>query len=241
MENHNTNEGFLPARVLIAGKPVAYHRSMERAPRGIPPESEPHPVPKIYDATYAYRGTYTEGSVCHLRIFHEQGCTPVIVATELPENKNTPITNMAEILAAEVMRKHFPGRFGADEPASWIEHYPRPKTRWMQRIMWQKEFDRVPFASWRPRVTWYGGKQRLTLGEPEWKHLLREELAKLIGQVEVDRDVSRRSGTNPPTTFSLYAALARSQGLRKRHDQWRPSASVSRVPPLSSYLRSAGS
>ena len=37
-------------------------------------------------------------------------------------------------------------------------------------------------------MTWYGGKQRLTLGEPEWKHLPREVLAKLIGQVEVEHD-----------------------------------------------------
>ena len=58
----------------------------------------------------------------------------------------------------------------------------------MQRIVGQKEFDRAPFTSWTPRVTWYGGKQRLTLGEPEWKHLPREELAKLIGQEKVERD-----------------------------------------------------
>jgi len=30
--------------------------------------------------------------------------------------------------------------------------------------------------------------QRLTLGDPEWKHVSREELAKLIGQEEVERD-----------------------------------------------------
>jgi len=87
------------------------------------------------------------------------------------------------------MRKHFHGRFEADEPASWIEHNPRPKTRWMQRVVGQKEFDRVAFPNWTLRVRVRPtGSSASPLGEPEWKHLPREEFASLIGREEVDRD-----------------------------------------------------
>ncbi len=47
-----------------------------------------------------------------------------MICSQLPENKNTSITNMAEYLAAEVMEEH-----GLATPLIWIEHYPKHRRK----------------------------------------------------------------------------------------------------------------
>ncbi len=44
---------------------------------------------------------------------------PVVICSQLPDNHNTSVTNMAEYLAAEVIEEHC-----LPTPLTWIEHYP---------------------------------------------------------------------------------------------------------------------
>ncbi len=79
-----------------------------------------------------------------------------MVATELPENENTSITNIVEYVAAEAY-----GRRGRDE-------------RW----------DLVTFAHYRRERTMQHsrpGGWRYTLGEADWRHLGRQQLEDLLG------------------------------------------------------------
>src|SRR5579871_45723 len=76
------------------------------------------------DERFTYRGYFQHGAVCRIRIYRPAGKPPVIVCTELPENTNTSITNMAEHLAAEVIRRYLPARFEHPDGVVWIEHYP---------------------------------------------------------------------------------------------------------------------
>ena len=82
-------------------------------------------MPPTKDLIHEYRGYHTPGVVCRVRIYERPGAAPVIVATELPENQNTSITNMAEYLAAEVSARYLPGVLDSDQirPFIWIEHY----------------------------------------------------------------------------------------------------------------------
>ena len=43
----------------------------------------------------------------------------MVVCSQLPDNENTSVTNMAECRAAEVIEQH-----GLPTPLMWIEHYP---------------------------------------------------------------------------------------------------------------------
>jgi hypothetical protein len=58
---------------------------------------------------HAYRGVWTtDGGTCRIRIFEEEGQTPVVICSELPANDNTSVTNMAEYLAAEILARFLP-------------------------------------------------------------------------------------------------------------------------------------
>src|SRR5918993_4176098 len=96
-----------------------------------------------HDYTHRYRGLWTEGGVCRVRVYDAPDATPVIVVTELPENENTSITNLMEYLAAELIAKHFPHRFDYPEPAIVVEHYPPPEggTYGLRRVKGKPDFD----------------------------------------------------------------------------------------------------
>ncbi len=42
-----------------------------------------------------------------------------MICSQLPDNDNTSVTNMAEYLAAQAIEEHF-----LPMPFTWIEHYP---------------------------------------------------------------------------------------------------------------------
>ena len=141
-----------------------------------------------HDYTYAYRGIWTDGGVCRIQIFEGHDRPPVIVATELPENTNTSVTNLAEYLAAEVLRRHFPQRFEEPEPAIWIERYPRPAEPWLRRVVGNTEYSRVTFATWIPRAVFRGGVRRLAIGQPTWTHLEPADVRRLLGRLPDEAD-----------------------------------------------------
>jgi len=60
-------------------------------------------VKKIHDYIHYYRGYWSEGGNCRIRIYQEDGCAPEAICSQLPDNDNTSITNMVEYIAAEVV------------------------------------------------------------------------------------------------------------------------------------------
>jgi hypothetical protein len=60
-------------------------------------------VKKIHDYVHRYRGYWSDGGSCRIRIYHDDACAPVVICSQLPYNDNTSVTNMAEYLAAEVI------------------------------------------------------------------------------------------------------------------------------------------
>ena len=79
---------------------------------------------KTHDCIYYYRGYWSDGGKCRIRIYQEDRHTPVIICSQLPDNYNTSVTNMAEYLAAEMLREH-----SLATPLIWVEHYPRARRR----------------------------------------------------------------------------------------------------------------
>lgn len=148
---------------------------------------EAHPYRKMRDERYCYRGMFTDGGICRVRIFEAAELPPIVVLTELPENENTSVTNLVEFLAAEVISKFLPHRWDCDPPAVVLEHYPpRRSARFPERRGGKPDYDLVSFSSWRPHAVWQSGIKRITLGEPDWRHLTHEEAAALIGEDEID-------------------------------------------------------
>ncbi len=102
----------------------------------------------------AKRCYWFDGSKCHIRIYRKDGHHPVVICSQLPNNGNTSVTNMAEYLTAEVIEEH-----GLPMPMVSIEHYP--------------EYERgiggyslVRFSSWEVSVTMPEGVWRVRIGTP---------------------------------------------------------------------------
>lgn len=136
------------------------------------------------DAYYAYHGYWTAGALCRIEVYEEEGRPPVLLCTELPENTNTSITNMAEYLAAEVVTRVLPQRLDVigEEPFLWIEHYPYDPI-----LHDGPTYDRVTFATLRPRIVPIACgtlRQRLRFGAPTWRRLSCPEMADLLGMSE---------------------------------------------------------
>jgi hypothetical protein len=118
------------------------------------------PMPKTHDFLYAFRGTWDhepEGR-CRVRILQADGTPPILILTELNSNPSTSVTNMVEVLTAELIAKHFPVRFEAvgEDPAIVVEHYEPLQDDHTGRRE-KPTYDRVTFADWRPRRVWLGG------------------------------------------------------------------------------------
>jgi hypothetical protein len=139
---------------------------------------------KTHDFRYPFRGYYDRepGGACRVRILQEPGKPPILVLTELPENETTSVTNLMETLAPELIGRHLPHRYEVidEEPAIVIEHYP-PVEDPRGRVRGRATYDRVTFDSWRPTKVWFHGQERLSLGEPEWRHMADAEVRELHG------------------------------------------------------------
>jgi hypothetical protein len=131
---------------------------------------------------YDYRGIWRPGASCGIAVFVpeaiDQDRRPLILCTELGDNPGTSITNLAEVLAAEIIARHFSALLDAAaeprQPVRWIERYPAAPG-------WPAEYDEVTFTPWRIRVVWCGGMRRRSLGTPDWRPLRPEEIAALFG------------------------------------------------------------
>ncbi|MDP9486574.1 MAG: hypothetical protein M3Q49_12460 [Actinomycetota bacterium] len=123
---------------------------------------------KTHDYAHRYRGYWSDGGRCRIRIYRGGGEIPVVVCSQLPENSNTSVTNMAEYLAAEVVEGH-----SLSTPLVWVEHYPEHEGR-------IGEYSLVRFSSWEAEEVSLGGVLRRRVGSPRWSHLSSEEAERLM-------------------------------------------------------------
>lgn len=128
----------------------------------------------VVDEMYETRGLWQGEMQCRVRIFSRGEQPPVVIATELPDNEGTSVTNLAEVIFAEVMTKHLPHRIEQEQPAVFIEHYVHAHQS-------KFEFDRVTFEHATPRIKGLGGIERKSLGDPDWHPLTPEQLASYVG------------------------------------------------------------
>jgi hypothetical protein len=122
---------------------------------------------KTHDYIHYYRGYWSGGGKCRIRIYQEEGEASVIICSQLPDNHNTSVTNMAEYLAAEVIQKH-----KLSSLLSWIEHYPEHEGE-------IGEYSLVMFSSWELTEVCLGGVWRYREGSPWWSPLNAGEVEML--------------------------------------------------------------
>jgi hypothetical protein len=103
---------------------------------------------KTHDYVHYYRGYWSDGGKCRIRIYREDGHTPVVNCSQLPDNDNTSVTNMAKYLAAEIVLKH-----SLPTPLMWVEHYPEHEGE-------IGEYSLVGFSSWQLEEVCLGGVRR---------------------------------------------------------------------------------
>ncbi len=97
----------------------------------------------------------------------------MVICSELPTNEGAAVTNIAEHLAAEVIRYH---RLPA--PVVWIEHHPPETTNGRTET-----FDLVAFSSYEVKERGpYLGETRLMVGEATWKRITRGMVEVLVGR-----------------------------------------------------------
>jgi hypothetical protein len=134
-------------------------------------------VKKTHDYIHYYRGYWSDGGKCSIRIYREERRVPVVICSQLLDNDNTSVTNMAEYIAAEVIEEH-----SLPTPLTWIEHYPQHE----EEI---GEYSLITFSHWELDEVCLGGIWRLRIGAPSWSHLRPEEVEFLL---------SDRTGEQPP-------------------------------------------
>ncbi|CAN5665367.1 hypothetical protein BH20ACT11_BH20ACT11_02980 [soil metagenome] len=122
-----------------------------------------------HDYTHHYRGYWSEGGVCRIRIYQSKCQPPVVICSQLPENINTSVTNMAEYIAAEVIERH-----ELSTPLTWIEHYPDHRGE-------VGEYSLVSFSEWTSKEVCLGGVWRDRIGKPRWSYLSSALVQDLLG------------------------------------------------------------
>jgi len=123
---------------------------------------------KTHDYIHHYRGYWSDGGKCRIRIYREVGRAPVVICSQLPDNPTTSITNMVEYVAAEVIEEHTLPR-----PLTWIEHYPEHEGG-------IGEYSLVRFSSCELEQVCLGGVWRFRIGSPAWSSLGAKEVSSLV-------------------------------------------------------------
>jgi 7,8-dihydro-6-hydroxymethylpterin-pyrophosphokinase len=129
---------------------------------------------KTHDYVHLYCGYWSDGGVCRIRIYEAEDREPVVICSELPDNDNTSVTNMAEYIAAEVIEEH-----NLPTPFTWIEHYPRDESQ--RRAGLREEWDLVTFSSYEIQEVRTASGWRMKIGAPDWKPSGRDQVEELIG------------------------------------------------------------
>jgi hypothetical protein len=138
---------------------------------------------KMIDTLHQFRGYHgLDGGVCRIEVYVRHSLPPLVVATELPENTNTSVTNLAEYLAAEVGERYLTTELvvGHEPPFVWVERYQRPPhpTRGEH-----EDWSLVTFAHYRRELTRQNARPpgwRYRIGDPDWRHLSRSDFETLL-------------------------------------------------------------
>ena len=121
---------------------------------------------------YHYKGFWGCDSCCEIEVHRRSDGKYVFIATELPDNPGTSVTNYAEHLATAMRRQH---GLKAEE-VIWIEHYPDAKDRR------KEDFDLVRFV----------GIEGESFRNPVWTRITEEAVHELIAGVRNVEDVLPR-------------------------------------------------
>ena len=114
---------------------------------------------------------------CWVRVYRgEEGDAPVVVCEEMRDG-GVFVSEMSEYLAAEVVRRHFPGGLpDLSRPLLWIEHRPA-------RRRGPGRYRLVTFDSYTPVPVGAGFVRREKLGACVGRELLdKREVAFLTGE-----------------------------------------------------------
>ena len=132
---------------------------------------------------YNYKGFWSD-SYCDIEVHQRSDGKYVFVATELPDNPGTSVTNYAEQLAT-AMRTQYALKPG---DVIWIEHYPEAKDRR------KEDFDLVRFL----------GMEGDSFRTPVWTRITEKAVNELIAGVRnVEDVVLRRVNERPARQTAL--------------------------------------
>lgn len=132
---------------------------------------------------YDYKGFWNCDSHCDIEAHRRTDGKYVFVATELPDNPGTSVTNFAEHLAT-AMR----GKYGLrPDEVIWIEHYPEAKGRR------KEDFDLVRFQV-----------EGDSFRTPVWSRITEQAVEDLIAGVRNVEDlIPRRVNERPARQTGL--------------------------------------
>ena len=125
-----------------------------------------------------YKGFWNCDSRCDIEVHPRSDGKYVFVATELPDNPGTSVTNFAEHLAT-AMRKQYGLR---PEEMIWIEHYPEAMNRR------REDFDLVRFL----------GMEGDSFRTPVWTRITEQAVDDLIAGVRTVEDLTPRRVNKGP-------------------------------------------
>lgn len=120
---------------------------------------------------YNYKGFWNCDSCCDIEVHRRSDGKYVFVATELPDNPGTSVTNFAEHLAT-AMRSQYALK---PEDVIWIEHYPEAKVRR------KEDFDLVRFLS----------MEGDSFRSPVWTRISEQSVDELVAGVRNIEDLVR--------------------------------------------------
>lgn len=150
---------------------------------------------KYADYVLPYKGYYSAGGICRVRLYRPAGDEEgyryrrVALLSDLPENDNTTVTNMVEVLCCEVALDR-----ALPEGTLFVEHVHREEgesdTGGLSEVWSLVEFappgwqERAGEAAGLPyRLARFGaGASRPSYGSPTWSHVSREEMGRIMGE-----------------------------------------------------------
>jgi len=133
----------------------------------------------VHDCVLRMEGFRLGGGSCRVRVYRGDapGDAPVVICSELPDDPGEPAANvrlLAEHIAGEVVRRHFPGG---------LPNLPRPLI-WIERYLTFEgdpfEFALVDFGFWSPRPAGLGTDGHVVLGTARRQPIFGEDVRRLV-------------------------------------------------------------
>jgi hypothetical protein len=112
-----------------------------------------------------------------------------VIATELPENHNSPIRQVSPYLYPEVVRKLFPYHFSEAIPVGWIEHQPplQPEGDCSSHT-----YELVVFDRYTPKMVFERDRYRVRIGNSNHSLLTKEFMTRVLERDPEAEDPAER-------------------------------------------------